>query len=74
MSCQKNEILMHGYLDGELDLASTLQFEAHLRECVACAQAYQNYQVLRSGIRGGGLYFQLPTGLAERIRSSVRGS
>lgn len=74
MTCPNDDILMQGYLEGELDLASTLEFEAHLRECGACARAYHNHQTLRAGLRGGELYFLPGNDLSERIRSSLRRS
>src|SRR2546426_5972865 len=63
--------MIHAYLDGELDLLSTLQLEAHLRECAACAQAYKNHQTLRSAMSSGGLYFKPPNDLTQRIRLAL---
>src|SRR2546426_10809770 len=63
--------MIHAYLDGELDLLSTLQLEAHLRECAACAQAYKNHQTLRSAMSSGGLYFKPPNDLAQRVRLAL---
>ena len=71
MSCPENVTLIHGYLDGELDLLNTLQLEAHLRECATCAQACKNHQMLRSAMRGGDFYFKAPKDLANRIRLSL---
>ena len=72
MSCPGNDKLIQGYVDGELDLLNTLQLEAHLQECATCAEAHKNYQMLRSIMRGGGLYFKAPEDLANRIRLSVQ--
>src|SRR5213080_197266 len=66
--------MIHAYLDGELDLLSTLQLEAHLRECTACAQAYNNHQTLRSAMSSGGLYFKPPNDLAQRIHRALQES
>jgi anti-sigma factor RsiW len=72
VSCPENNTLIHAYLDGELDLLSTLQFEAHLRECAACEQAYKNHQTLRSAMTSGGLYFKPPRHLAQRIHRALQ--
>lgn len=72
MSCQENAPLIHGYLDGELDLVHSLRFEDHLRECAKCAQKYRSLQALQTVVRGGGLYFQPPEDLAARLRSSLQ--
>jgi anti-sigma factor RsiW len=71
MSCQENAALIHGYLDGELDLVHSLRFEDHSRECAECARKYRSLQALQTAVRGGGLYFQPAEDLAARLRSSL---
>jgi anti-sigma factor RsiW len=72
VNCQETQTLIHGYLDGELDLAKSLEIERHLQECPACAQAHAGFQAVRAAIHDGSLYFQSPPKLRQRIRSSVR--
>jgi len=72
MNCQENEMLIHAYVDGELDLLSTVKLEAHLRDCTPCAQAHKNLQTLRSGISSGDLYFKAPSHLAERVHLALQ--
>jgi anti-sigma factor RsiW len=60
MNCAEVEVLLHGYLDGELDLLSSLEIERHLEECRARSQDHQDYRSLRSTISVGGLYFGAP--------------
>jgi anti-sigma factor RsiW len=72
VNCQENELLIHAYLDGELDLLNTLELEAHVRECAACAEASENNQMLRSAITKGSFYFKAPTGLAERVHTALQ--
>lgn len=74
MSCSETHDLLHGYLDGELDLVKTLEIEQHLQECPDCSQAYNNQQALRTAIRtnGNSLYFKAPAQLQKRVQSSVR--
>src|SRR5437879_13902042 len=36
-SCRDVQELIHGYVDGELDLVRNLEMERHLHECAACA-------------------------------------
>lgn len=72
MECVGVDVMLQGYLDGELDLAGSLEIERHLRGCPACSQAHQQYRSLRSAITGGALYFEAPAGLRRRIRSSIR--
>jgi anti-sigma factor RsiW len=56
VSCEEAQELLHGYLDGELDLVRSLEIERHLQACGSCSQAYQHQQALRSAVRTGSLY------------------
>ena len=71
MSCQEAQDLLHGYLDGELDLVRSLELEQHLQTCPSCSHAYQNQQALRAAIRTGSLHFTPPVHLQRRVRSAV---
>jgi anti-sigma factor RsiW len=72
VSCKDTQDLIHGYVDGELDLVQNLQIERHLGECYACAEMLSAQRTLRATIRKHSLYFQPPTGLEKRVRSALR--
>jgi anti-sigma factor RsiW len=72
LSCKKTEELIHGYLDGELDLVRNLEFERHLRECDICARNYRSQTTLRSSLKNESLYYSAPEQLKRRIQSSLR--
>jgi len=67
--CEANAQLLHAYLDGELDLVRTLEFEEHLKTCTGCAQELLGLQTLRNALRGGNLYGRAPRGLEEKVRA-----
>jgi anti-sigma factor RsiW len=69
--CDDNARLLHGYLDGELDLVRSLEIEEHLKTCPDCAQELWNQQTLRKAFRSSSLYDRAPAGLADRIRGSI---
>ena len=71
MSCPENEALIQGYLDGELDLVSALGFEAHLKECGTCAQAYENHKALSRNLKNGPFYYRPSADLQQRIRTAL---
>ena len=73
MSCAEPRDLVHAYLDGELDLAKSLEIEEHLHQCATCSQAYEEGRRLRTALNGGGLYFDAPADLQKRIRTVTRG-
>jgi anti-sigma factor RsiW len=69
--CDDNARLLHGYLDGELDLVRSLEIEEHLKTCPDCAQELWNQQTLRKAFRSSSLYDRAPSGLADRIRGAI---
>ncbi len=72
MICQTAQEFIHAYVDGELDLARTLEVEQHMQECQVCAIAYRSQTALRSGFKDASLYYSAPRKLEKRIRSSLR--
>jgi mycothiol system anti-sigma-R factor len=72
MNCEQATDLMDGYLDGELDPITSQAIEQHLRDCRNCEQAYKAHTALSHAISRGAPYYKAPTGLRERIQSSLR--
>jgi mycothiol system anti-sigma-R factor len=72
LSCQKTEALIHGYLDGELDLVRSLEVEQHMDECEICSRNYRSQTTLRSSLKNDSLYYAAPEQLRKRIQSSLR--
>ena len=72
MNCRETEGVIHGYLDGELDLVRSLAVEQHLQVCPVCAQAHREWRSLRTALTTDKLYFNIPEGLQQRVRSAVR--
>jgi len=72
MSCSEFGDLIHGYLDGELDLSSCLEIERHIRACPSCSRTYAENLSLRQAIARGALYFEAPKSLRKSVRSAVR--
>lgn len=71
MVCDDNERLLHGYLDGELDLVRSLEVEEHLKTCSDCTQELRSQQTVRKAFRASALYERAPKGLQARIRASL---
>jgi len=72
MSCPKLEHEVAAYLDGELDLASALNFERHLAECAECARELAAQQALRQSIGRAGLRFHPSPDQLRRLRGAAR--
>lgn len=50
MSCQEVRGLVDAYIDRELDVATALEFERYLTECVACHAICDQYQQLHDSM------------------------
>ena len=72
MTCADLQTLLHGYVDGELDLVRHLDIEQHLVGCPDCARACKQLQVLQAALRGKSFHFAPPLGLRRRIEDSLR--
>jgi anti-sigma factor RsiW len=71
MICAQMMTLLHGRLDGELDLVNAMAFEEHMRHCPGCAEAYREQQMLRTVLRQQGKY-RAPDHLRRRIQAAIR--
>jgi anti-sigma factor RsiW len=71
LSCKATTGLIHGYLDGELDLVRNLEIEAHLRDCIGCARRYENLRILKTAMRDSSFRFAPPVELEKRVRASI---
>jgi anti-sigma factor RsiW len=71
VACGDNARLIHGYIDGELDLIRSLEIEEHVKTCPDCAQELWNQQTLRKAFRSANLYGRAPKGLEAKIRASI---
>lgn len=71
MSCHETRDLIHGYLDGELDLVRSMEIEEHLEACRVCAQTYQQLRGLRTAVGNNALRFDPPANLERRLRTAL---
>ena len=72
--CKNNELLLHAYVDGELDPIRSVEFEEHLKTCSACASELSQLHSLRNGIRRANLYQRAPGSLRARIQAIASGN
>jgi anti-sigma factor RsiW len=74
VTCPDVQALLHGYLDGELDLVSARGLERHLEDCPACGEAYRRLRALQGALRSAPLRWEAPSALEGRVRSVLRES
>jgi anti-sigma factor RsiW len=62
---------MDAYIDGELDLRSTLEVEGHVKACPACARGMESHKALQTTVRSSRMAYTAPPALRSRILSAT---
>ena len=71
MNCDDARLLMHGHLDGELDLADDLEVQRHIEQCPKCASEYAALRAMRIRLKDETFRFEAPAALKEKIRRAI---
>ena len=71
MDCHDCARLADAWLDGELDPATTAEFERHVRQCPACSRRTEALRSLASAVRTADLRAGAPAGLEEKVRRAL---
>ena len=66
MMCDDAGLLLHAYLDNELDAAGSASVARHLDECAACKARYDTYAVMQKALSEPTLYRRAPDALRAR--------
>jgi anti-sigma factor RsiW len=65
--CSRFELMLHGFIDGELDAAHSLELEQHLASCPQCAAKLERFQALKQTVSQQGVRWRAP----EHVRAQV---
>jgi anti-sigma factor RsiW len=71
MNCDDARILLHGHLDGELELGRDLEVQRHLDGCAQCSRVYESMRAMRSRLKDESFRYDAPPVLLERIRKAM---
>jgi anti-sigma factor RsiW len=71
VDCKEVKSLIHPYVDGELDIAHTLEVDRHLSTCADCAQSVERTRAVLSAASAATLCYSAPPNLAARIQASL---
>lgn len=74
MDCKTAQVLMPLYFDGELDRATSREFEGHLDECSDCRAALIELDALRQTLRKDAPRYNAPDTLRARIQQHAPSS
>ncbi|CAN7658840.1 anti-sigma factor [Phyllobacterium sp. LjRoot231] len=70
-TCPDWVVMMHGYIDGELDAVHSLTFEQHLATCDSCSKQLEKFKGLRHVIGQDGVTWRMPADVRERILTAI---
>jgi anti-sigma factor RsiW len=71
MTCDEAKVLLHGLIDGELDMASARGVEAHVAGCEQCATELRQFREMRHAMTGTSLRLAAPAALRSRIEAAI---
>jgi anti-sigma factor RsiW len=71
MNCNQARLLLHPYLDDELDVAQSMQVVEHLSQCPACDQNRAQIRRLSKILGQSDLRMTTPAALKERVQTSL---
>jgi anti-sigma factor RsiW len=71
MRCEQSSLLLHAFLDGEIDAQHGNEFEAHLTLCSRCGAELRNCREIRTALSRPEMRYQAPAGLRRRIESAL---
>jgi anti-sigma factor RsiW len=71
MTCEDARILLHGHLDGELELGRDLEVQRHLAECARCNAEFQSMRAMRSRLKDSSFRFEAPPELLVQIQRAM---
>jgi len=63
--------MLHGFLDGELDAAHSLQLEQHLASCPHCANQLKRLEALKQVVGQKGVRWRTPDHVRAQVLASV---
>ena len=68
MNCADLRQLLHAHVDGELDAASSLELQRHLKTCAKCAAEEKSLLSLKAALQEAPLRHQAPALLRNHVR------
>jgi anti-sigma factor RsiW len=72
MTCNEAHLLLHAYIDDELDIATALQIETHLPGCPNCQKELEAARAAGRAISQPTVYYAAPSELRDRLERAIR--
>lgn len=69
--CSQWELMLHGFVDGELDAIHSLQLEQHLRTCPQCADQLERLKALKEVVGQKGVRWRAPDHVRAQVLAAI---
>jgi len=69
--CPEWALMLHGFIDGELDAAHSLQIERHIAACPHCAKELESLQALKQRIAQRGVHWRTPDHVRAQVLAAI---
>jgi anti-sigma factor RsiW len=69
--CSRWELMLHGFVDGELDAAHSFELEQHLATCPDCADQLERLQALKQVVSQKGVRWRTPEHVRAQILAAI---
>jgi anti-sigma factor RsiW len=69
--CPDWALMLHGFVDGELDAAHSLQIERHIATCPHCAKELESLQALKQRIAQRGVHWRTPDHVRAQVLAAI---
>lgn len=69
--CSRWELMLHGFIDGELDAAHSLELEQHLATCPHCAEQLERFRTVKQVVSQRGVRWRAPDHVRAQILAAI---
>src|SRR5438445_12445396 len=71
MRCQQYSLLLHAFLDGELDARHVHELEAHVPACRRCARELHDYRQMRRRLSQADMKYSASAALRRDVEGAL---
>ena len=72
MNCEECHDYIDAYFDNELDVATTILVQQHLRDCIKCRELLESRRAVGALLGSPEIRFEVPDSLPAKIQSGLR--
>ena len=69
--CSEWELMLHGFVDNELDAAHSLEIERHIATCPHCAEHLESLKTLKQRIAQPGVHWRTPDHVRAQVLAAI---